>query len=261
MHDALNFYKSRRPDYNELQNKREEVRRKGFLYSLLAELSRRCNNGAAEIVLDIGGGSGTNLILLRNLLDVRSGVLIDLCPRPLDSRHTNSVCADAAYLPIKPGSANLILLVEVIEHLLNPDKALRSIHGLLRDDGLLVLSTPNLACLFNRIMLFGGYQPLFTEVSTTQVFGRPGSEVVGHLRLFTYRALREFLEYHGFKIEKMFTVPLFRRGAFGAVMALLERFCIALSPSLGSRIIVILQKEEQSGKIQSVGQLREGIAP
>ncbi len=43
------------------------------------------------------------------------------------------------------------------------------------------------------------------EVSTKAVFGRPGSSVAGHIRNFTYRALREFFEHYGFNVEVQYT--------------------------------------------------------
>jgi hypothetical protein len=43
-----------------------------------------------------------------------------------------------------------------------------------------------------------GIQPLFTEVSLRGIYGRPGSVVAGHLRLFTSRALLGLLAARGF---------------------------------------------------------------
>ena len=68
---------------------------------------------------------------------------------------------------------------------------------ILKPGGTLLLSTPNLGAWFNRIMLLCGMQPVFTEVSFKGVFGRPGKVLAGHLRLFTSRALIEFLTFHG----------------------------------------------------------------
>jgi hypothetical protein len=62
----------------------------------------------------------------------------------------------------------------------------------------LLLSTPNLAAWYNRGLLALGIQPVFSEVSLRGVFGRPGSEVAGHLHLFTRRALVEFVSARGF---------------------------------------------------------------
>jgi hypothetical protein len=64
--------------------------------------------------------------------------------------------------------------------------------------GTLLLSTPNLAAWYNRVLLAAGVQPVFTEVSLHGIYGRPGHEVVGHLRVFTRRALVGLLDANGF---------------------------------------------------------------
>ena len=73
--------------------------------------------------------------------------------------------------------------------------------------GILLLSTPNLAAWFNRGLLGLGIQPVFSEVSLRGIYGRPGHEVVGHLRLFTRRALVEFLTARGFACERVLGAP------------------------------------------------------
>jgi 2-polyprenyl-3-methyl-5-hydroxy-6-metoxy-1,4-benzoquinol methylase len=88
---------------------------------------------------------------------------------------------------------------ELIEHLVDPDGAVAEVRRVLRPGGSLLLSTPNLAAWYNRGLLAVGIQPVFSEVSLTGVFGRPGRVVAGHLRLFTRRALTEFLTASGFR--------------------------------------------------------------
>ncbi len=82
---------------------------------------------------------------------------------------------------------------------MSTDEYAREIIRVLRPDGWLMLSTPDTAAWFNRIGLLAGLQPAFTEVSFERVFGRPGSDLVGHLRLFTWKSTVQFLEYHGSK--------------------------------------------------------------
>ncbi len=50
-------------------------------------------------------------------------------------------------------------------------------------------------------------QPVVSEVSLRGVHGRPGSEVVGHLRLYTARALRSFLAASGFDDVRITGAP------------------------------------------------------
>jgi SAM-dependent methyltransferase len=101
-------------------------------------------------------------------------------------------------LPFASGGVDVVILSEVVEHLVDTDGAIAELYRVLRPGGHLVLSTPNLAAWFNRGLLLTGVQPIFSEVSLRRVYGRPGSTVAGHLRLFTRRALSGFLADRGF---------------------------------------------------------------
>jgi 2-polyprenyl-3-methyl-5-hydroxy-6-metoxy-1,4-benzoquinol methylase len=104
---------------------------------------------------------------------------------------------DGELLPIASETVDVVVLTQVIEHVADTDGLIEEIMRILKPGGTLLLSTPNLGAWFNRIMLLFGMQPVFTEVSFKGVFGRPGKVLAGHLRLFTSRALIEFLTFHG----------------------------------------------------------------
>jgi 2-polyprenyl-3-methyl-5-hydroxy-6-metoxy-1,4-benzoquinol methylase len=120
--------------------------------------------------------------------------------RQAQSRGLDLVRAEvgSACLPIASDCADVVIMSELIEHLVDPDTALDEAWRMLKPGGTLLLSTPNLAAWYNRGLLVLGVQPLFTEVSLRGVFGRPGSQVAGHLRLFTRRALVGLLAARGF---------------------------------------------------------------
>lgn len=108
-----------------------------------------------------------------------------------------------AGLPIGSDLIDVVILGEVIEHLADTDSAIEEIRRVLRPGGSLLVSTPNLAAWYNRALLAAGIQPVFSEVSLRSVFGRPGSQVAGHLRMFTRRALVEFLAAYGLVTERV----------------------------------------------------------
>ncbi|MFI9374423.1 class I SAM-dependent methyltransferase [Streptomyces parvulus] len=114
---------------------------------------------------------------------------------------------DHGGLPFADGCAEAVLFSEVIEHLVDPDRAMDELRRILRPGGHLMLSTPNLAAWYNRALLLAGRQPVFSEVSLRGIHGRPGSEVVGHLRLFTAPALRSFLRCAGFEEVRITGAP------------------------------------------------------
>ncbi len=158
--------------------------------------------------LDIGCGDGMATAVALETAAARPGATLRMvgCDWSLaglgqaDARGVRVVRAsiDEPGLPFGSGSFDVVVMSELIEHLVDTDKAVAEAWRLLAPGGSLFLSTPNLAAWFNRVLLLLGIQPLFTEVSLGGIYGRPGKEVVGHLRLFTRRALLGFLEANGF---------------------------------------------------------------
>jgi SAM-dependent methyltransferase len=101
-------------------------------------------------------------------------------------------------LPIAADSADVVIMSELIEHVVDTDATLEEAWRVLRPGGWLLLSTPNLAAWYNRALLAVGVQPVFSEVSLRAVHGRPGRQVAGHLHMFTRRALAGLLAARGF---------------------------------------------------------------
>lgn len=86
-----------------------------------------------------------------------------------------------------------LIAAEIIEHVYDTDFFLREIRRVLKKDGTLVMSIPNIACLSNRIkMLFGGY-PRYAEYKAGGA---------GHIRVYTANAIRSQLIENGFKIHR-----------------------------------------------------------
>lgn len=110
--------------------------------------------------------------------------------------------------PYKDKQFNVVTATEIIEHVVDPDHVLVEAKRVLKKNGYLVITTPNLSAWFNRIIFLFGYHPFFMEASTVDKtvglkFTRrltSNREPVGHIRCFTLRALRDILELHGYKI-------------------------------------------------------------
>jgi len=198
------------------------------------------------VIIDVGCGDGSALAVAvaagQNPAHRFAG--IDWSGHALRRAHALGLtvaraAVTAPGLPIADGAADVVIMSELIEHLVDPDQAVAEVRRVLRPGGSLLLSTPNLAAWYNRGLLAAGIQPVFSEVSLRGVFGRPGNVVAGHLRLFTRRALTEFLAASGFRCV---TVTGARYHDVPPPLGLLDRaFC--RWPSAASILLVHARKE------------------
>jgi SAM-dependent methyltransferase len=208
---------------------------------MLAAILPDANDPA--VVLDVGCGDGAALAVAAAQNPRHQFAGIDWSADALRQARARGLTAVRGTietrLPVADGAADVVIMSELIEHLVDPDGALEEVRRVLRPGGALLLSTPNLAAWYNRGLLAAGIQPVFSEVSLRGVFGRPGSVVAGHLRLFTRRALTEFLTASGFRCV---TVAGARYHDVPRLMQPLDRaFC--RWPSAASILLVHARKQ------------------
>ncbi|MBP7737803.1 MAG: methyltransferase domain-containing protein [Spirochaetes bacterium] len=100
-------------------------------------------------------------------------------------------------LPFPPGSFDVILFCEVIEHLtMDPLYALINIHRVLKKGGTLILTTPNVNRLYNVASILAGIN-INDTYSGYGIYGR-------HNREYSKNELIGILNHAGFDIETMF---------------------------------------------------------
>lgn len=141
-------------------------------------------------------------------------------------------------LKIKSKSADLVIALEIIEHLYDTDFFLSEIHRILKPGGLLILSTPNLASLTNRLkLLFGGY-PHYLEYSLTGA---------GHIHLYTLPVLKSQLRKEDFRLQAAvspnFLCPFITKKWFPEILKELCMFLGDLLPQFGSHLLVVAEKK------------------
>lgn len=103
---------------------------------------------------------------------------------------------------------DLIFIGELLEHSYNPDGIIASSLLALMPDGLIIITTPNLACLYNRIFLLlgwslGGYYPSIRYMTGNPFFKNTSGQfgiVTDHKSVFTWKGLIELLKLYDLKI-------------------------------------------------------------
>lgn len=146
--------------------------------------------------LDVGCGSG-NSYAARVARIAGSYVGVDVSTNAVAAARTSGLDArtigDAAELPFPDESFDVVLCIEVLEHLFAPDRAVAEIVRVLRPDGLLAVSAPNVAYWRLRASLaLGVWNPIGDELSLERPWRDP------HIRFFTPETMERMLRLAGF---------------------------------------------------------------
>ena len=198
----------------------------------------------ARRILDIACGRGVLLEAIRDALPSAECTGCDVSTVALE--HTTSIGFTTAVanveqgLPFEDESFDVVIFGEVIEHLVDPDAALQHVSRVLARGGKLIVTTPNLASWFNRLLLLVGVQPIFTETSCHVNLGRripalgQWKSTVGHLKIFTLDALCEMLTANGFRVGLKTGAPFPQPTPAAGLDRLLARF-----PTLAACIVIV----------------------
>ena len=222
-------------------SKKETAIRQKLVLSLIESIEQKTN----EIhILDIGFNNTRFPSLLKKNFPNAHIKLVDVDNNRVDLAKKDGFDAfqcDVSNnkLPFTDNYFDLIHAAEIIEHVFDTDHLLTEIKRVLKPRGTFILTTPNLAAWYNRILfpLFG-IQPFHTEVSLYSYYGRKpfkeaGGNPVGHIHVFTTKAINEMLNLNGFKVLniKGYPHPLIETN-------IIEKF-FSHFPSFSTGIIVI----------------------
>src|SRR5580692_12433731 len=109
------------------------------------------------VIIDLGCGDGSALAIAAERNPAHRFVGIDWSGDALRQARTLGLtvlrAGVAADLPVADGTADVVIMSELIEHLVDPDGAVAEARRMLRPGGSLLLSTPNLAAWYNRGLL------------------------------------------------------------------------------------------------------------
>jgi 2-polyprenyl-3-methyl-5-hydroxy-6-metoxy-1,4-benzoquinol methylase len=158
--------------------------------------------GTGRRVLDVGCSSG----YLAAPLAERGNTIVGIELDPDAARGAEAYCervlvgdVETMGLPLEPATFDVVLCGDVVEHLRDPVAVLARLRPLLKREGRLVLSTPNVANWAIRLSLLAGRW----RYTDRGILDRT------HTHLFTRSTLREALEQAGYRVERIdFSVPV-----------------------------------------------------
>jgi 2-polyprenyl-3-methyl-5-hydroxy-6-metoxy-1,4-benzoquinol methylase len=170
-------------------------------------LLRRCKS--ARVALDVGCSAG---VLAREL--VAQGAVVDgIEMDPVAAAEAATVCrrvlvgdVESLELP-NEGRYDVILMADLIEHLKDPVKVMARLRPLLGADGVVLLTTPNVANWSIRLGLLAGRW----DYSDRGLLDRT------HLRFFTRRTLIAAVREAGYRVVDLDVtcpLPVLRREPF-----------------------------------------------
>ncbi len=168
-------------------------------------------------VLDIGCASGGLLALLRPRAGHLAGLELSATAARAAGQIGDHVVQGALEdpgLPFEPGSFDLVVLADVLEHLADPAAGLARATGWCRPGGAVLVSVPNVAHWQARLMLLRGRWPQDDR----------GTFDASHLRWFTRDLLGALLRDGGLRdVELHAIVPALRNHAPAAAARLVAR--------------------------------------
>jgi len=183
---------------------------------------------ARGALLDVPAGEGALAARLINLgFDVRC---CDLYPEIFRLKDVEIKRGDlSGVLPYEAGAFDYVTCVEGLEHIENPQQAVREFARLLRPNGHLIVTVPNILNVEERFKwLLSGYTSHFKPLSREHLralrdeFGAM-EEIALHVNPIAYTELRYTLEKYGFGILKLYRdKPKAHLWAYWPVVALIR---------------------------------------
>lgn len=145
-------------------------------------------------VLDVGCASG----YLGKILKDNGNYVVGIDVSSKDIYRAKKVLNEARVGDVendnlgKPNTHDFIIASEVVEHLFDPEKTLKKLVLTLKPAGKILLTTPNILHLYNRLKFFFGK----FEYKEETVINR------SHIHFFTYDSIRKLAESTGLRIVK-----------------------------------------------------------
>jgi len=162
-------------------------------------------NGFQGTLLDVGCGDAIISIQLKEALgcEIKAVELIDENVKKALEKGIDTIKVDLnkEKLPFENNSFEGVFAGEILEHVVDSDGLLLEIKRVLKKNGVLILTVPNIANWYNRLIMMFGYLPLYVESGSRASYGTPFGEINGHVKAFTKRSLIQMVKANGFEVE------------------------------------------------------------
>ena len=226
-------------------------------------------------LLDVGCGDGKYALAFQKAFGIDEFFGIDMGEEAVKMAGSSSInmsCMDLnkTGMPYQDNYFDMVFAGEIIEHLLSPDNLLIEVHRVLRSGGYFVVTTPNIANWYDRIILLVGWQPY--SIPTHSVCRGVGTFMskardttirdyryifttsgcgLAHIQFFTYRSLKALMKMHGFEVlniwgisAEQFTFPI--NSLIRKVAIRMDSVISNLFVSLASGLVVVarVKKDE-----------------
>jgi SAM-dependent methyltransferase len=217
---------------------------------MLKPVLERLRGGGIKVMIDFGCGYGLLTLIVADFVGGEKVYAVDIDRQRLsflDKIKGRSSAKEVIVLnhdfckPININErAQLVTSFGALEHATCYDEFLENVKNVLFDGGYFLVSMPNLGSWVNRLALLLGYQPRDLEISRKKLYGVAppyrSHGVVGHMKIATFKAFKEYLEDNGFEI--VMARSLYDKQ--NLLINLIDK--IFTTPSLSRRFIILARK-------------------
>ncbi|MGE0792833.1 MAG: class I SAM-dependent methyltransferase [Candidatus Woesearchaeota archaeon] len=193
-------------------------------------------------LLDVGSGRGHFFEEINKYIPNINYIGVDFSEKQVEIGKKNGLDIRKQDLTkkwnFKDESFDVVFASEIIEHIFDTDFFVSEANRVLKKNGIIIITTPNVASLGDRLRLLFGKLPSALE-------NRASLNHSGHIRAFVKKDLINLLKDNNFKeiyiTGRDFYLPLIKHNTF--ILGKINDFLSNLFPSLSAGFIALAKKK------------------
>jgi 2-polyprenyl-3-methyl-5-hydroxy-6-metoxy-1,4-benzoquinol methylase len=201
-------------------------------------------NMAQCVVLDVGCGPGIIASSVKRQFGAEvfgvdcDSIFLELAKAKGVTTYSCNIETDN--FPFPDATFDCVLCIEVVEHLAKPENCLKEIARVIKPKGVLILSTPNLVGLSNRLAIISGKDPV-----SGHPFDRPYDR---HIRLYALNSVTQLVS-NWFKITRIVYINPYPRRTWKGIGR--DLLCF-LKKDLSTTMIITCQMKQENVHLKQV---------